>query len=334
MRSLSGKRVLFVAPRFFGYERDVIRELERQGAIVNWLPDRPFDTPLMKALTKTYPLLVHPWASRLYERLLNEFSVTNYDIVLVLNGQTLSSSMLKNLRRSFPTAEYVLYMWDSIKNRKNICKNLDLFDRAYTFDPKDSKSFHMNFRPLFYANGFETQKVCDSNPTKYHISFVGTAHTDRYAIVNSLRNRLPAHVIAYWYLYLQAPWVLNLYRWTNPSMEDANVSDFEFIPLDKKTVQQVFAQSGAILDIEHPNQNGLTMRTFETLGAGKKLVTTNSDVRNYDFFNENNIFVIDRNNPIISEQFFDIPFKELPLEIMNRYSIAGWLEEILELKTR
>jgi hypothetical protein len=151
--------------------------------------------------------------------------------------------------------------------------------------------------------------------------------------VNSLSNKLPKHIVTYWYLYLQAPWVLKFYRWTNPSLQNAKASDFQFNPLNKNAVQEVFAQSSAILDIEHPNQNGLTMRTFETLGAGKKLVTTNPDIRNYDFFNEDNVFIIDRSDPVIPGMYLERPFKKWSLDIMNRYSIAGWLEEILELKT-
>lgn len=328
MSFLNGQRVLLVVPSFFGYEQDIKRELEQQGAQVDWLPDRPFDTPFMKALTKIRPGWVLPAADRLFTQLLEAFGATHYDTVLVVNGQTLSKNMLQRLRTSFPAAQYVLYMWDSIANRAHIRDNLARFDRVFTFDPQDAARYQMHLRPLFYGRGFEASPL--PTPIRYHISFVGTAHTDRFAVVDRLRRSLPEAINAYWYLYLQAPWVMQVYRWTKPEMRHAHAHDFHFTPLEKWTLQSVFAESLAILDIEHPRQVGLTMRTFETLGAGKKLVTTNTGVRDYDFYSEDNICVIDRTNPRIPKAFLDTPFKPLPDFVRKHYSITGWLEELLQ----
>ena len=40
----------------------------------------------------------------------------------------------------------------------------------------------------------------------------------------------------------------------------------------------------AVLDIEHPKQVGLTMRTFEVLASGRKLITTNRSIINHEFY--------------------------------------------------
>ena len=328
MNALFGKRVLLIAPRFFGYDRDIMAEIQRQGATVDFLPDRPFDQPAMSALTKLLPRWVFPAVDRLYERLLTEFGVTQYDVVLVVNGQTLSTHILRLLRKAYATAQFVLYMWDSLANRSHVRANLIHFDRVYTFDPADAARYQVRLRPLFYVDGFN-----EANPlglaARYHISFVGTAHTDRFAVIDTLRNRLPERVRSFWYLYLQAPWVMHYYRLTNANMRHARLRDFHFIPLEKKIVQSVFAESYSVLDIEHPRQVGLTIRTFETLGANKKLVTTNAGVREYDFFSEENICVIDRKSPKIPQQFFDTPFVPLPHAIRQRYSIEGWLSDLL-----
>ncbi len=328
MKRLDGKRVLFVAPRFFGYERDIHAEVERRGAAVDWLPDRPFDTPAMTALTRLRPGWVLPAADRLYSRMLEGFAAPHYDMVLVVNGQTLSRRMLMRLRAAHPGARFVLYMWDSIANRAHVRDNLALFDRVCTFDPRDAEHYGMHLRPLFYGHGFV---AAPDMPMLHHISFVGTAHTDRFAVVDRLRRTLPQTIDAYWYLYLQAPWVLQVYRWTKPGMRHARAEDFLFVPLGKPTLQAVFSGSRAILDIEHPRQFGLTMRTFETLGAGKKLVTTNAGVREYDFYSEGNVCVIDRQAPSIPREFLERPFEPLPKVLRERYSITGWLDEVLNL---
>lgn len=328
MSILEGKRILFLAPCFFGYERDIRGEIERRGAVVDWMPDRPFNTPLMTALTKLKTELVQPAANRLYDRLLDQFGATSYDYILVVNGQTLSHTMLARLRSRFKNAHVILYMWDSIDNRRSVVKNLTLFDSVFSFDPQCAQSHGMIFRPLFYSKGFE-QPVVDF---EYQISFIGTAHTDRYAVVSELKKGLAPDINAFWYLYLQAPWVFHYYRATDPLVRRAKREEFQFKPIDKGMVQSVFARSRSILDIEHPKQRGLTMRTFETMGAGKKLITTNKLIENYDFFASGNVCVVDRKLPRLTKGFLETPFVSYPDDILYRYSLAGWVDEVFGLR--
>jgi hypothetical protein len=330
MNKLFGKKILLVVPRFFGYEREIIEELQRHGAQIDWLPDRPFDTPALTALTKIGPQLIFPLANRLYEKLLGQFGSAHYDWVLVVNGQTLSSSFLQRLRGDYPSAIFVLYLWDSLANRSHVRHNLSVFDRVLSFDHLDAKKYNLLLRPLFYGRGF-TKTASDGKQPLYDISFVGTAHSDRFAVVDRVKAQLAADVAAFWYLYLQAPWVMHYYRLTKLGMKHARSADFEFKPLTKAEVQSIFSESNCILDIEHPSQVGLTMRTFETLGAQKKIVTTNVSVRDYDFFKAENICVIDRATPNIPADFLQSPFAPIDESTYAKYAIGGWLKEVLDL---
>ena len=83
-----------------------------------------------------------------------------------------------------------------------------------------------------------------------------------------------------------------------------------------------------VIDIESPTQNGLTMRTIEMIGLKKKLITTNKDIVNYDFYNPNNILVCDRDNFKIDKSFIETPYEELAKEIYEKYSLKGWLLQI------
>ena len=80
--------------------------------------------------------------------------------------------------------------------------------------------------------------------------------------------------------------------------------------------------------MQHPKQTGLTMRTIETLGAKKKLITTNPHVKEYDFYRPENILIVDRYNPVITKEFLDAPWKEIPENIYKKYSISSWLNSI------
>lgn len=326
MSTEKSARVLLVAPPFFGYDQDIKQGIEMRGVRVDLLPDRPFDSPTMRALTKLRPAWILPAADRLYEQLLEGFGAKHYDAILVVNGQTLSSAMRRRLRQMFPAARQVLYMWDSLRNRPGMISELDQFDATFSFDRSDASGYGMTLRPLFFGPRFE---LAPQDTFKHHISFVGTAHTDRFAVVDRLRRSLPAGLNAHWYLYLQARWVFHWYKLTQPGFNSARLDDFQFQPLSKPALSKVFADSRAVLDIEHPLQRGLTMRTFETLGAHKKLVSTNPDVREYDFYDARNICVIDREAPRLPEGFLESPSVPLPSTLYRKYSLAGWLDDVL-----
>jgi hypothetical protein len=325
MRGEAG-RVLLIAPRFFGYEQEIRKEIERRGSAVDWLPDRPFDSPWMAALTKVAPNLVLPYVDRLYERRLRELNPKKYDTILVINGQTLSYRTLSLLRNSFPTARTILYMWDSMRNRPNVVKNLQKFDATFSFDPNSSRRYGMRLRPLFFSAWIDSGIASNVD---YHISFVGTVHSDRYEVIDKLRHNLGSDVSTYWYLYLKAPWVYYAYRLSKPAMRHACRSEFRFVPLEKVALQAVHSRSKAILDIEHPNQTGLTMRTFEAIGSRRKLITTNTRIEEYEFFDRENICVIDRARPRVPAAFLESPFLSISPAVYRRYSIEGWMDDVL-----
>jgi len=313
-------------PKFFGYEVEIKSEMERQGAIVDWLPDRPFNSAALKGVTKVKSDWLLFFTDIYYKNILETLGSPKYNKIFVVNGQTISYKFLNKLRVDNPNAELILYMWDSIKNRPTVLKNISLFNRVFSFDADNEKSFGFKHRPLFFSPGF---KPSSNVNFAYHLSFIGTAHSDRYEVISKIRNTLPEDVKTFWYLYLQAKWVYHAYRFTQSNFKQAKINEFNFNPLNKNIVQLNFAKSFAILDIEHPDQTGLTMRTLETFGSHKKLITTNENIKKYDLYNPENICVIDRKNPKIPKSFFNEAFIPPPPDLYKKYSLQGWLTEIL-----
>lgn len=327
-QSLAGRRILLIAVRFFGYEREIIAELERRGAEVDYLPDRPFNTPLQTAISRYARPVVLPAAYRFYRRGLRALGNKDYTDVFVINGQTVPKRLMRELRAELPRARFIFYIWDSMHNKPKAQEILPFFDDCISFDPQGARDYGMRLRPLFFAPGFDRPLTGEGN-LRWDLSFIGTAHSDRYRIVAALDRTLALDVRRYWYLYLQAPWVFALQRSLNPNFRGARRSDFRFAPLAGVEVQDVFRGSRAILDVEHPRQAGLTMRTFEALGAGKKLVTTNAGVRDAEFYDPANIHVIDRNNPRVPDDFLRSPYRPVAEDLRRRFSLAGWADEVI-----
>ncbi len=99
-------------------------------------------------------------------------------------------------------------------------------------------------------------------------------------------------------------------------------------PLDYLDVNKSHTNTKVILDLPHPLQNGLTMRTIEAIGANKKLITTNEDIKNYDFYDEDNICILDKENITIEKDFFEKPYKKISKDIKNKYSLDSWIEDV------
>ena len=100
--------------------------------------------------------------------------------------------------------------------------------------------------------------------------------------------------------------------------------------MSKTGLIEIMCAGKAVLDIQHPNQTGLTMRTFEVMALQKKLITTNQDIVNYDFYRPENVYVIDRNAPYIETGFFDKAFAHLEPQLLYQYSIESWLKTLLD----
>lgn len=87
-------------------------------------------------------------------------------------------------------------------------------------------------------------------------------------------------------------------------------------------------KSGVLLDINQKGQTALTMRVLESIYFSKKLITNNADIVHYDFYNENNIFLLPRRlSDIVPEEiksFINKPFLPYSEEILENYDFEHW----------
>jgi len=326
---------LLVAPKFFSYEHELQAELQQLGYFVDFLPDSPFNDPAMKALLRFTNGAFLFIANRFYEESISRFGRSRYDLILIVKGIGISAETILFLRENYPQAKQIYYTWDNFRNKPKYCvDNLIFYDNASTFDQVDANAYDLKYRPLFFSEKFES--LINIKQSFYSedidLSFVGTVHSDRLSVIKSVEkslSRTDANI--YTYLYLQAEWVYYLRSVFSKEIREKKKTDFKYSALEKEVLQNIFRRSKAVLDIEHPQQSGMTMRTFETLGAGKKLVTTNRSVFDAEFYSPDNVLVIDRNNSSgVGIDFLRAPSSPVPAEIKKKYSLQYWLKEVID----
>jgi len=327
MSSLSGKRVLFIAPHFFGYECEVVLSLKEQGAIVDYFNERPQNSFLMKTVLRFKKSYIKTFIERYYKKIIAQTEDKVYDFIFVLNAEAITDKIMSKIKAKHKNAVAILYMWDSISNKRNVIHLLPLFDRIFSFDHVDADAFkEIEFLSLFFIPQYN---VRPHNTIKYDVSFIGTAHSDRFAVLEKIKNQLQSFNLKYFFfLYLQNPIMLVYLKLTSQEFVQARFADFNYDPMSQTSTADIIHSSSVIVDISHPKQTGLTMRSFEVLGAKKKLITTNQQIKHFDFYNEDNICIIDRHKPIIDINFCKSPYKDLSVDVYQKYSIANWTSTI------
>lgn len=326
--NLKGKNILFISPSFFCYEIEIKNKIEELGGKVFFIDDRPNNSTLTKALIRTRfgRNLIKKKLSQYFSKKLNEWQHIDFNYVFVNTPETFTNVDIINIyKKKLINVPFVLYMWDSLNNRKSTVNVLCFFDRVFTFDEKDAKLYNLNFRPLFYIDKYVGSNL---NIINHDLCFIGTAHTDRYLFVKKIMKKLDENLKTFTYFYLQNPLLYIYNKLFNKEFRVVSFSDLNFKSLNSDFVAEKLKTSKVIIDIHHPKQTGLTMRTIEVLGAKRKLVTTNSDIKKYDFYCKNNILVVDRENPEINQIFFELPYTDVSQKIYSKYSLKGWIEEI------
>jgi hypothetical protein len=250
----------------------------------------------------------------------------NYDCLFVIKGEVIPAFFLEGFKKRNPKCEFIFYTWDSFTNNPHALSILKYFDKKFTFDSFDAIQFNLKFRPLFFIDEYDELNSANSEVIKQDLLFLGTAHSDRYRISKIVIEWCKENDLkTYAYYFMPSRLVFIFKSIFDHSFKGFEYKKMSFTPLNILDIIALYKQSLVILDVNHPGQNGLTMRTFEALGAGKKLITTNPDIKKYLFYNEKNIFVIDRKNIMVDESFFLTPFVPINEELRKDMSLAGWL---------
>ena len=325
--SLKNKKILYISVKTFNYELEIANKLREFGAKVDYFDERPSNSVLTKGIIRLKRSFFQKKINTYYKSILKKIESEKYDFFFLVKGEVIPSFFLAKLKLLQKDCSFIYYTWDSFENNPNAFSILHFFDKKLTFDPLDAESFKLEFRPLFYIDKYEKMK--NVKKSKYKMLFLGTAHSDRYRISNDVVNWCKKHDFStFTYYYMQSKLVYFLKSKFDASFKDFDYKKLNFKSLSIDEIIKYYEDSSIILDINHPNQRGLTMRTFEALGAGKKIITTNKEIKKYSFYNSNNIFVIDRENIELEKAFFESNFNPINEVMLSEMSIRGWIKSV------
>lgn len=321
------KRALFIGISFYDYDQAIIEEFNSLGYDVDYFSEVPTGVLYRYALRKNSQAKIKSYIDKTSKHIADACG-SGYDIVFVIKGEFLTQQAIDIIRSKNPDSKWVLYLWDSIGRIPGSKKIFENFDSVYSFDRIDCLSNqNLIFNPLFFRKEYDA-RLYDKQELKYDLYFLGWYHSDRLRLAKKLVNfcrkfNLKPKVILY------TGYVNYIFHVLLGKELKGNREFLIFKSIMASINFDFIMKSKSTLDIAHPMQSGLTMRTIELLGARKKIITTNGDIVHYDFYHPDNILVIDRENPEFTEDFFEKEYVPVSEGIVEYYSISNWLKRML-----
>lgn len=266
----------------------------------------------------------------------------DYDILFVLDGQGIHEYVFYELKKRNPNLIAVNYIFDTIKGVYRFDQNFHFFDKVYTFDLEESKKYGARHLPIFWCKGPDCEE-------EYDFFGIGAYSSERFFFFKEINDFAEASGLKpYVKVFANIPYSETQYKIRQGVRKMLGL--VEYIPLEwyhtplvthqmisTADFRRYISQSKIIVDTSPLHQDGLTARFMWALGEGKKIITTNRSVTNYDFYSPDFIFVIDSGAGVKSDESFrEFVFsnyveKESTREIIDKFRIDNWIREIINI---
>lgn len=242
--------------------------------------------------------------------------LNDYEKIIVFDtALQLDLMLLKNINRKNPTAKKYIYSWNIIKNEERyfqLRKQADTFGfEFYCYDKSNCKEYNMKFNTIMYHKNL----VLESDVQESDTLFLGF-----------LKDRKQKMKILYELLFkvgLKPKFVV-----VGDCEKDVDGFEYRSEYVSYYDYLKMISRSKSILDIAQNGQDGFSMRVMEAIFFDKKLISTNIALKKADFYNPNNILIIDLENLNVEElkSFFDKPIEKYSEKTKEYYSFEKWIE--------
>lgn len=252
----------------------------------------------------------------LNETLINKINVlTKQDTILIVNPSRFNTEILSLLRSK--TNNFIAYNYDSL-DRMPLPKNYQsLFNKIFSFDIADVKKHDYLY---LLTNYIYLKKEIKEN-TENKAFMILSKSKEREILLSKIADIFDKLNLKYEFIV------------ANPVTKKVN-KNIKLIEnhISLNVVYEKMKNADILIDLVRPNQTGLSFRIFEAMALHKKIITNNETIKQYDFYNENNILVINEDNLNIPLNFINSKYQPLPENIYNKYTIETWVDTVFNTK--
>lgn len=335
------RSVLLLAPPYMDIYKDIKSCLEGKGFEVIWVEDcqikgNPYNKRDIGRSTKSVDE---------YDRDVNAFWNSKFeewkckkaiDIFFAVDGFMVSHDFFRMLRAQYPGIKKCLYLYDRVKDNYKLDQFFQHYDRICTFDYSDSQNYKITHLPIYWVPSKKSQS------NKYDIFALASYNgKERLEIFSRVRNmviqegmmeniRLYHPSVKNSFLYTLRFFVNRIRGKQTLSLYQLKKDIFTTRSLTPDEFRRSILEARVVLDTHLPYQDGLTARFMWALGAGKKIITTNSSALNYDFYSPEQILILDSDyDEVMSFIKTQYEMPDAVRGLIDKYRIDNWLKTII-----
>jgi hypothetical protein len=234
------------------------------------------------------------------------------DALLVVNPSQLDQGLVRQAQSA--AALTIAYLSDGIARLAMPLDQLATFDKVYTFDGADARDYQL--RKLY---NYIYEEHADFKTTSEFKAFVVMGGKHRVDVLGR---------VAQAFEQLGYTSTCKFLVQSKPVPGASPLLTFFRQRMDIDETAEYVRRSEILIDIVRPGHAGLSFRFFEALLYRKKMITNNPSVADYDFYDPRNILIIDSDHPVIPEAFISGGYVDPPEEVVQRYSMASWANEV------
>lgn len=275
--------------------------------------------------------------NRYYLKKINEFkknNLTKFDYILIIKPEEFTEKVIEEVVSLGNKS--VGYIWDGLRLflKPNLKKNILHLDKVYSFDTNNIQD-HSELKLDFCTNfGVFNKEIIPYQERKTDLFYIG----DLAGILeNQRRDKKLSHFLQnITYNNIDINILFNEGVKKIGKIVDSKIKYIEsFISMEEALERT--RNSKIVIDICKAHHIGLSFRFFEALATETKIITNNKDVINYDFYNPNNIMIIDFDYDILDEktynEFLEKPYDKINPTILKKYSVENWIKYLFQIDT-
>lgn len=322
------KRILFISIPFKEYIDNIKNEIENT---LNAQVDLLYINTCLVNPAYTINKFSHGRFEKYYDydnqrRFFDKVKPNYYDYIFVLVGRKINVEAFSDFIRKQVKAKKILYLWDDVKRVDEFIQIFQKFDKVSSIDKVDCEKYGMDFLPLFYCRQYKG----DIAIKDIDFSCTGQLYDFREKILEEILKRFPTDKYKWQGLLLTTK-----AHYFNKKVQGLLRSKRVPFYLNAKSLSMsenadILRRSKVVIDMPNPSQTGLTIRTFEALACRTKMITTNKHIIEYDFYDSQNICVIDPDDIKIPDGFIESEYKNIPESIVEQYSINSWVKNLFK----
>lgn len=230
----------------------------------------------------------------------------------IIFDSNITKGFLEWIKTKYPHNQIIFWYWNPVESFTTTIfpDEIPVGIERWSYSPKDCKKYNLNYNTTFLFDSLiQNEEKMESIHLKQRALFVGRDKGRLKELLKLKKTLEKENIECEFHI-----------------MGDRTSKEYKYeSSLDYKNVIEMIKQADILIDYYTDEMAGLSLRPLEALFFRKKLITNNRTIFNYDFYNSNNIFVLNENGRNIG-QFVRTNSVEFSNDIKNQYLLSNWIE--------